>query len=182
MAFLEFVGFLFTTSTKNQEGFASLKSLCQLYFLDLCSVPGVPAFLPILKLDKVDKVAASDGKFSRAFEHRFQKSFPVCRSIDEQQPAAEESEPAAQPSEALEEVASPRDDLRVRILFERCLIACALYEEFWTRVKSLKLMPTIQWSHPNSVFMCICASCVFCVCSVHSVPGITKCRGGASGF
>lgn len=27
----------------------------------------------------------------------------------------------------------PKDDSRVRILFERCLIACALYEEFWTR-------------------------------------------------
>lgn len=25
-------------------------------------------------------------------------------------------------------------DRRVRILFERCLIACALYEEFWTKV------------------------------------------------
>lgn len=26
-------------------------------------------------------------------------------------------------------------DRRVRVLFERCLIACALYEEFWTKVK-----------------------------------------------
>lgn len=26
-------------------------------------------------------------------------------------------------------------DRRVRILFERCLIACALYEEFWTKVR-----------------------------------------------
>uniref|UniRef100_A0A672J308 Pre-mRNA-processing factor 39-like n=1 Tax=Salarias fasciatus TaxID=181472 RepID=A0A672J308_SALFA len=43
--------------------------------------------------------------------------------------ATEEPEAAARPGEA----AVSRDDHRVRILFERCLIACALYEEFWTR-------------------------------------------------
>ena len=26
-------------------------------------------------------------------------------------------------------------DRRIRVLFERCLIACALYEEFWTKVR-----------------------------------------------
>lgn len=67
-----------------------------------------------------------------AHEHR--KSFSVCPLIDAQQSSTEESEPTAQPQEALEEVTGPRDDNRVRILFERCLIACALYEEFWTRV------------------------------------------------
>ncbi|KAK0144305.1 Pre-mRNA-processing factor 39 [Merluccius polli] len=35
------------------------------------------------------------------------------------------------------------DDHRVRILFERCLIACALYEEFWTRY--------VQYLEPHSV-------------------------------
>uniref|UniRef100_A0A3Q1CK86 Uncharacterized protein n=1 Tax=Amphiprion ocellaris TaxID=80972 RepID=A0A3Q1CK86_AMPOC len=35
------------------------------------------------------------------------------------------------------------DDHRVRILFERCLIACALYEEFWIRY--------IQYLEPQSV-------------------------------
>lgn len=33
-----------------------------------------------------------------------------------------------------------QDDRRVRILFERCLIACALYEEFWTRVRIKKCL------------------------------------------
>ncbi|CAG09750.1 unnamed protein product, partial [Tetraodon nigroviridis] len=38
------------------------------------------------------------------------------------------------PSQASqEEGPGRRDDSRVRVLFERCLIACALYEEFWTR-------------------------------------------------
>ncbi|XP_051930228.1 pre-mRNA-processing factor 39 [Hippocampus zosterae] len=32
-----------------------------------------------------------------------------------------------------EETEVALDDHRVRVLFERCLIACALYEEFWTR-------------------------------------------------
>ena len=26
------------------------------------------------------------------------------------------------------------EDARIRVLFERCLIACAFYEEFWMRV------------------------------------------------
>lgn len=54
--------------------------------------------------------------------------------IEAQQSSTEESEPTAQPQEPLEEVTGPRDDHRVRVLFERCLIACALYEEFWSRV------------------------------------------------
>ena len=29
------------------------------------------------------------------------------------------------------------DDARIRVLFERCLIACAFYEEFWMRVSLL---------------------------------------------
>lgn len=31
------------------------------------------------------------------------------------------------------------DHRRVKILFERCLIACALYEEFWDKVEQDKL-------------------------------------------
>lgn len=45
----------------------------------------------------------------------------------------EESEEAVKPREVVQEAAVSRDDHRVRILFERCLITCALYEEFWTR-------------------------------------------------
>uniref|UniRef100_A0A667X0K8 Pre-mRNA-processing factor 39-like n=1 Tax=Myripristis murdjan TaxID=586833 RepID=A0A667X0K8_9TELE len=41
------------------------------------------------------------------------------------------------------EIAVARDDHRVRILFERCLIACALYEEFWTRY--------VQYLEPQSL-------------------------------
>uniref|UniRef100_A0AAQ5YNW5 Uncharacterized protein n=1 Tax=Amphiprion ocellaris TaxID=80972 RepID=A0AAQ5YNW5_AMPOC len=41
------------------------------------------------------------------------------------------------------EIAQLNDDHRVRILFERCLIACALYEEFWIRY--------IQYLEPQSV-------------------------------
>lgn len=39
------------------------------------------------------------------------------------------------PQEGSEEPGIASDDHRVRILFERCLIACALYEEFWIRVR-----------------------------------------------
>ena len=31
------------------------------------------------------------------------------------------------------------NDKRIRVLFERCLIACAFYEEFWMRVSDFKL-------------------------------------------
>ncbi|CAN9515050.1 unnamed protein product [Ophioblennius macclurei] len=62
---------------------------------------------------------------------------------DPSQSASEESEAAARPRKASEEAAASRDDHRVRILFERCLIACALYEEFWTRY--------IQYLEPQSV-------------------------------
>ncbi|XP_075902884.1 pre-mRNA-processing factor 39 [Nelusetta ayraudi] len=53
---------------------------------------------------------------------------------DPNEAATEGSEVTAQlPEEEPEVAAVPQDDHRVRILFERCLIACALYEEFWTR-------------------------------------------------
>lgn len=85
-----------------------------------------------------------------AHEHSWQKSFSVRPLIEAQQSSTEESEPTAQPQEPLEEVTGPRDDHRVRVLFERCLIACALYEEFWTRVNIItnaKNTLNQQWSH-----------------------------------
>uniref|UniRef100_A0A3Q3W5F2 Uncharacterized protein n=1 Tax=Mola mola TaxID=94237 RepID=A0A3Q3W5F2_MOLML len=54
-----------------------------------------------------------------------------------------ESEFTAQPQEGSADVVVARDDHGVRILFERCLIACALYEEFWTRYT--------QYLEPQSV-------------------------------
>ncbi|XP_041845315.1 pre-mRNA-processing factor 39 [Melanotaenia boesemani] len=62
---------------------------------------------------------------------------------DPNQAATEESEVTTQPQEASEEAVVTHSDYRVRILFERCLIACALYEEFWTRY--------IQYLEPQSV-------------------------------
>ncbi|XP_013861592.1 pre-mRNA-processing factor 39 [Austrofundulus limnaeus] len=58
------------------------------------------------------------------------------------QEAMEESEVTAQNQEASGRDAVARSDRRVRILFERCLIACALYEEFWMRY--------IQYLEPQS--------------------------------
>ncbi|XP_034399828.1 pre-mRNA-processing factor 39 isoform X1 [Cyclopterus lumpus] len=52
---------------------------------------------------------------------------------DPEQAVTEEPEVTAQPQEESEVAAVAHDDSRVRILFERCLIACALYEEFWIR-------------------------------------------------
>uniref|UniRef100_A0A7N9AZP4 Pre-mRNA-processing factor 39-like n=1 Tax=Mastacembelus armatus TaxID=205130 RepID=A0A7N9AZP4_9TELE len=48
-----------------------------------------------------------------------------------------------QAQEGSEDAAVACDDHRVRILFERCLIACALYEEFWVRY--------VQYLEPQSV-------------------------------
>ncbi|XP_023263114.1 pre-mRNA-processing factor 39-like [Seriola lalandi dorsalis] len=62
---------------------------------------------------------------------------------DPNQAATEGSEVTAQTHEVSEDAAVALDDHRVRILFERCLIACALYEEFWTRY--------IQYLEPQSV-------------------------------
>lgn len=110
-----------------------------------------------------------------AHEHRGQKSFSVRPLIDAQQSATEESAPTAQPQEPLEEVTGPRDDYRVRVLFERCLIACALYEEFWTRVN---VITNANRGHVFSLY----ASHTSCMCPVHAVPGVTQRRGGASGL
>ncbi|XP_034037762.1 pre-mRNA-processing factor 39 isoform X2 [Thalassophryne amazonica] len=58
-------------------------------------------------------------------------------------PNQEGSEVTTQGEEGSEAGVVVHDDHRVRILFERCLIACALYEEFWTRY--------IQYLEPQSV-------------------------------
>ncbi|KAG8003984.1 Pre-mRNA-processing factor 39 [Nibea albiflora] len=52
---------------------------------------------------------------------------------DPDQTVTEGSDVTDQPQEESEDAVVAHDDYRVRILFERCLIACALYEEFWTR-------------------------------------------------
>ncbi|KAM3611958.1 uncharacterized protein V6R79_000026 [Siganus canaliculatus] len=52
---------------------------------------------------------------------------------DPSQAVTEGSEVTAQSQEEPVEAVGACDNHRVRILFERCLIACALYEEFWTR-------------------------------------------------
>ncbi|KAK5896964.1 hypothetical protein CesoFtcFv8_010073 [Champsocephalus esox] len=52
---------------------------------------------------------------------------------DPDQADTEGSEVTAKPREETQDTAVSRDDYKVRILFERCLIACALYEEFWIR-------------------------------------------------
>ncbi|XP_008325063.1 pre-mRNA-processing factor 39 isoform X2 [Cynoglossus semilaevis] len=63
--------------------------------------------------------------------------------VDPNAASTQGSEATAQSPEVSEETAVPKDDHRVRVLFERCLIACALYEEFWTRY--------IQYVEPQSV-------------------------------
>lgn len=55
-----------------------------------------------------------------------------CLWVDSQKAATQDT---AQPQEGSEDAAVTRDNHRVRILFERCLIACALYEEYWTKVR-----------------------------------------------
>ncbi|KAM9850353.1 pre-mRNA-processing factor 39 isoform 2-T2 [Aulostomus maculatus] len=54
-------------------------------------------------------------------------------SQDPNQAPTEVTEDTAHPQGGAEESKVAHDDHRVRILFERCLIACALYEEFWNR-------------------------------------------------
>ncbi|XP_037531735.1 pre-mRNA-processing factor 39 [Nematolebias whitei] len=59
------------------------------------------------------------------------------------QEATEESKITAQNQETSARDAVAHSDHRVRILFERCLIACALYEDFWMRY--------VQYLEPQSV-------------------------------
>lgn len=59
----------------------------------------------------------------------------VCSFLDVNEAATEGLEVTSQSEEKSEVTVVAHDDTRVRILFERCLIACALYEEFWTRVR-----------------------------------------------
>uniref|UniRef100_A0A672YZI5 Si:ch211-114c17.1 n=2 Tax=Sphaeramia orbicularis TaxID=375764 RepID=A0A672YZI5_9TELE len=62
---------------------------------------------------------------------------------DLNQAATEGSEVTVQPQDESERSVVALDDHRVRILFERCLIACALYEECWIRY--------VQYLEPQSV-------------------------------
>lgn len=55
------------------------------------------------------------------------------KDSDQDTTQAERSEDTTQPQEALNRSPVPQVDRRVQVLFERCLIACALYEELWTR-------------------------------------------------
>ncbi|KAJ3587611.1 hypothetical protein NHX12_011208 [Muraenolepis orangiensis] len=64
-------------------------------------------------------------------------------SQEDQVDQEEGSEVTPPVQETPEESALPTDDHRVRVLFERCLIACALYEELWTRY--------VQYLEPQSV-------------------------------
>lgn len=64
--------------------------------------------------------------------------------LESNEATAEGSEVTAKPEEESEVAAVAQDDHRVRILFERCLIACALYEEFWTRVRAACFAPVIN--------------------------------------
>uniref|UniRef100_A0A665XG19 Si:ch211-114c17.1 n=2 Tax=Echeneis naucrates TaxID=173247 RepID=A0A665XG19_ECHNA len=68
---------------------------------------------------------------------------PKDSNQDPNQAASEGLEVTAQTQEVSEDLPAVHDDHRVRILFERCLIACALYEEFWIRY--------IQYLEPQSV-------------------------------
>lgn len=61
----------------------------------------------------------------------------------EEQEAAEGSEVIDSQKECRENGVEAAGDRRVRILFERCLIACALYEEFWTKY--------VQYLEPQSL-------------------------------
>ncbi|CAL8328011.1 pre-mRNA-processing factor 39 [Gadus morhua] len=60
-----------------------------------------------------------------------------------QEEGSEVTPPAQETPAETSAVVVATDDHRVRILFERCLIACTLYEEFWTRY--------VQYLEPHSV-------------------------------
>ncbi len=67
---------------------------------------------------------------------------------------------------------------RVLILFERCLIACALYEEFWNKVSRKE----IQQDHDDlfyniaDFFVAFCK--LFMCVTVCALPGTTRAGGG----
>ena len=68
--------------------------------------------------------------------HQHDPPPPSTEPTQEAQEEGSEVTPPAQETPAeTSAVVVATDDHRVRILFERCLIACTLYEEFWTRVR-----------------------------------------------
>uniref|UniRef100_A0A8C6NL53 Pre-mRNA-processing factor 39-like n=4 Tax=Nothobranchius furzeri TaxID=105023 RepID=A0A8C6NL53_NOTFU len=88
---------------------------------------------------------------------------PAAQS-DPNQEGTEESEVTPQHHEASTGDSVARDDCRVRILFERCLIACALYEEVWTRY--------IQYLEPQSVDVKRAVYKRACEIHLHNKPNI----------
>ncbi|XP_028316280.1 pre-mRNA-processing factor 39 [Gouania willdenowi] len=72
-----------------------------------------------------------------------------------QQEASEGSEVTVQPQGSSETAVVPHDDHRVRILFERCLIACALYEEFW--IKYIQYLEVQSVDKARAVYQRACA-------------------------
>lgn len=65
-----------------------------------------------------------------------------------------ECEETTQPPDGSSSNHVSKDDSRVRILFERCLIACALYEEFWTRY--IRYLETRSADETQRVFQRAC--------------------------
>ncbi len=107
---------------------------------------------------------------------RVRTSDTFCLLLDPNLAATEESEVTAQPQEGSEDAAVAQDDHRVRILFERSLIACALYEESWTRVRRTVCLYD-RWWCVRVCDLCVTTSCTRC--SVHSIPGGAQCGRGA---
>ncbi|KAM9795500.1 pre-mRNA-processing factor 39 [Neosynchiropus ocellatus] len=101
----------------------------------------------LLRRDKVHKENEAEVRKRWNFEDAIKRPYFHVRPLDRSQLQAWHSyldweieqlkgpsnSNKAEPQEALEEPADTRDDKRVRILFERCIIACALYDEFWIR-------------------------------------------------
>lgn len=55
----------------------------------------------------------------------------------------------------LEFEAANGSEKRVVILFERCVIACALYEEFWMKVHEYGLVLVMHFSVKFALILCI---------------------------
>ncbi|TNN34378.1 Pre-mRNA-processing factor 39 [Liparis tanakae] len=73
---------------------------------------------------------------------------------DPQHPQHPQPGPEQAADEAEESRDAAHDDRRVRILFERCLIACALYEEFW--IKYNQYLEAQNMAEARAVFRRAC--------------------------
>lgn len=45
---------------------------------------------------------------------------------------------------------------RVVVLFERCVISCALYEEFWIKVRGVSPMPVLLFANIDDQWLTFC--------------------------